>query len=83
MTLMDEDTQAQVQSFVSWATSKGYHVIGALIGPKGETKVHIFATTPEGDFDAQEKHAKKLASILSHAIEGQSSVSVNLPLGQN
>lgn len=80
---IDEESQAMIQSFTSWASSKGYHVIGALIGPKEAAMVRIFATAPEGDSSKQTAHAEKLLAIVNHAIKGKTEFSCNLPIGTN
>jgi hypothetical protein len=84
-TMLDEETQSQIQSFVSWAASRGYHVIGALIASREDHKpqVRIFSTAPEGDFKKQGDHATKLVDILHYTVHrGKSEQIVNLPIGK-
>ena len=81
---IDDELQAQVQAFTSWAASKGYHVIGALIGPKNELMVRTFSTSPEGDFSKQLEHRKKLVDILYSIVhKGKSEEMMTLTLGTN
>lgn len=81
---IDEDTQAQIQSFTVWAASRGYHVIGALIGPKDHPLVQIFATAPNAPHSDQRDHVKKLLEAVNLSIKGgKSEVSVSLPLATN
>lgn len=79
--MIDDETQARIQEFTSWASGKGLQVIGGLIGPKGTNKVQVFCTTPA---EGAEDHAKRLVEFLYHAVtKGSSSNQTLLPLGSN
>jgi hypothetical protein len=79
---LDEESAAQIQAFVSWASGKGYHVIGALIS-KDPPLVRTFATGPEGSMDTQAKHVEKLVKIMYHSVmQGKLGEALVMPLGE-
>jgi hypothetical protein len=82
--MIDEDSQAQIQAFTSWAATRGFHVIGALVSDKEKPNVRIFCTAPECRTDEQVTHMKKLVDILHHTVhKGRAGETANLPLGNN
>jgi hypothetical protein len=81
-TLVDDETQARIQDFVSWASKRGFHVIGGLIS-KEPSVVRTFATGPEGSLDAQEDHIQTLVGILYQSVmKGRRGGAISMPLGE-
>jgi hypothetical protein len=79
---IDEESQARIQDFVSWASTKGYHVIGALIS-KEPPLVRTFATGPEGSMDKQSEHVERLVRILYLSVtKGKKGEALSMPLGE-
>jgi len=80
--VIDDETAARIQEFTTWANNRGYHVIGALIGPDGP-RIQVFCNAP-GDYIEAKEHARKLAYILYNSVtNGTSDVHKELPLGNN
>ena len=82
--MIDDESAAQIQAFTTWASTRGFHVVGALISPKTRPNVRVFCSSPEGDIDAQKLHLLKLVDILHHMVhKGKSTEIANLPIGNN
>ena len=79
---LDDESAAQIQAFVSWASSKGYHVIGALISPNVKPNVRVFATSPDGELLKQKANMLRLMKVLNYSVNHSEDAEVsNLPLG--
>ena len=84
MTPVDDETAARIQEFVSWASAKGYHVVGALMSPKLKPQVRVFASTPEGSLHEQEQHLRKMVEALYYTVQkGKGGDVTSLNLGLN
>jgi len=84
MNKIDDETAARIQEFTTWANDKGYHIIGALIGPKDSHQIQVFCNAPAGDYRVAQEHTRKLAYILYNSVNsGSSELHKELPLGKN
>jgi len=88
--MLNDDDAAQIQAFTSWASAKGYHVVGALIGKRvkngdrEESRVQTFCTAPDARTEKQVEHLKKLVEVLRYTVyQNEPGETITLPLGEN
>ena len=80
--MIDNDVLAEIQSFTSRMSAKGYHVVGGLIKNEENSKtVNCFCTAPE---TGEQEHLQKLVRLLYYSVfKGESEEKRILPLGEN